>query len=103
MNIDALFSCAKESDVHYVLPGTLYLRGKTRPYFFNFIQQDFPHLFEKLSELYKTGGAGKEYKNELYAVLNPLRDKYGLSKSYTPQMKEKLPTSQEKWEQLKFF
>lgn len=102
-NIDSLFSCAKESGVHYVLPGTLYLRGKTRQYFFNFIQHDFPHLFEKLSALYKTGGADKKYKNELYAMLNPLRDKYSLSKSYTSTMKEKLQQPQNQYEQLTFF
>jgi DNA repair photolyase len=102
-NIDALFSCAKESDVHYVLPGTLYLRGKTRPYFFNFIKKNFPHLFEKLSALYKTGGANKEYKNQLYAMLNPLRDKYSLSRSYTAPMKEKLHKSPKQCEQLSLF
>jgi len=89
-NIDSLFNNAKKSNVHYVLPGTLYLRGKTRSVFFDFIKQQFPHLYENLSALYKTGGAPVEYKNELYKMVNMLRDQYGLSASYSEPMKEKM-------------
>lgn len=89
-NFDLLFSRAKDSNVHYVLPGTLYLRGKTRSVFFNFINKEVPHLYNDLATLYKTGGADKEYKNDLYKMVNELRDKYELSSSYTKPMKEKL-------------
>lgn len=44
-NIDVLFNMAKDSEVHYVLPGTLYLRGKTRIVFFDFIKKEFPYLY----------------------------------------------------------
>lgn len=100
-NIDSLFSMAKESDVHYVLPGTLYLRGQTRDVFFNFIKEEFPHLYDNLKRLYKTGGADKEYKNKLYQMVNSLRDKYSLSSSYTKPMKEKL--NQTEYSQLSVF
>lgn len=89
-NIDSLFNMAKDSDVHYVLPGTLYLRGKTRTVFFDFIKKEFPRLYNDLLELYKTGGADKEYKNNLYKTVNELRDKYSLSSIYSKPMKEKL-------------
>lgn len=89
-NFDLLFSRAKDSNVHYVLPGTLYLRGKTRTVFFEFIKKEIPHLYNDLAALYKTGGADKEYKNALYKMVNELRDKYELSSSYTKPMKEKL-------------
>lgn len=89
-NIESLFAQAKDAGVYYVLPGCLYLRGKTRPYFFNFIQSVFPGLYEELSNLYKTGGAGKNYKNELYGRVNFLRNKYGLSNSYSAPIKAKL-------------
>lgn len=100
-NIDTLFACAKDSNVHYVLPGTLYLRGQTRKAFFDFVQQSFPELYQKLLVLYKTGGADKAYKNNLYAMVNPLREKYSLSNSYSKPMKEKLSQSIE--EQLTLF
>ncbi len=51
-NINSLFRHAKECNVHYVLPGTLYLRGITRGVFFDFVKKEFPELFDKLSILY---------------------------------------------------
>lgn len=89
-NIDSLFRMAKESNVHYVLPGTLNLRGKTRTVFFDFIKREFPNLMNDLLALYKTGGVDKEYKEALYQRVNQLRDQYGLSSSYTKPIKEKL-------------
>ncbi|NDV68733.1 radical SAM protein [Dysgonomonas sp. 25] len=89
-NIDSLFACAKDSNVHYALPGTLYLRGKTRPYFLEFIKTDYPQIYEQMCELYKKGGAGKEYKDVLYERVNRLRKKYNLSGSYTIAIKEKM-------------
>ena len=89
-NIDALYSNAADCDVDYVLPGVLYLRGKTRGVFFDFVRQELPHFYEPLQALYKTGGAGKEYKDKLYITVNELKDKYNLSSSYSKPMKEKL-------------
>jgi len=89
-NLEALCIGARESVVHYMLPGTLYLRGETRKVFFDFIQENYPELFPPLQSMYKTGGAGKEYKDSLYRVVNELRKKYGISSSYTRTMKEKM-------------
>lgn len=89
-SLNSLFEQAKTADVHYVLPGTLYLRGKTRPYFFRFIQEVYPDLYEPLQILYKKGGADKAYKDKLYERVNRLRNKYGLSASYSAQIKHKL-------------
>ncbi|QHQ63419.1 radical SAM protein [Anaerocolumna sedimenticola] len=89
-NIDALYSNAKDCNVSYVLPGVRYLRGKTRATFFEFIKQDFPGLYELLQALYKTGGTGADYKNELYKMVNELKEKYKLSSSYSKPMKEKM-------------
>ncbi len=89
-NFDRLFQQAAECQVHYVLPGTLYLRGNTRSYFFDFVSDKFPHLYDPLKALYKTGGADKSYKAALYPMVNGLREKYGLSSSYMAPMREKL-------------
>lgn len=89
-NFDTMFSMAKDCNVDYVLPGTLYLRGKTRSVFMDFVKTDFPLIFEKFQALYKKGGADKGYKNNLYIMVNSLRDKYRLSKSYMKPMREKL-------------
>jgi DNA repair photolyase len=89
-NLEALCANAKESGVHYLLPGVLYLRGATRKVFFYFIQQSYPELYPRLQALYKTGGADKAYKERLYLSLNELRDRYGISASYSKPMKEKM-------------
>jgi len=90
-NLQELCRRANEIKVDYLLPGTLYLRGNTRPRFFDFIQNEYPSLTEKFRVLYKTGSTGKPYKEEMYKVLNSLRDKYTLSGSYMKSMKEKMP------------
>lgn len=100
-NVDSLYSYASDSKVSYVLPGTLYLRGKTRGTFFDFIKCNYPHLYEPLKQLYQTGGAPKEYKNELYTMVNSLKTKYALSSSYSAPMKEKL--KKEEYTQLSLF
>ncbi len=89
-NVEALYAYAKDCRVSYVLPGTLYLRGKTRPVFFDFIQSEFPSIYEPLRDLYKKGGAGREYKDRLYATVNEMKKRYGLSGSYSAPMKEKM-------------
>lgn len=89
-NVEGLYFAAKDSRVGYVLPGTLYLRGKTRGAFFEFIQKEYPGLLNPLLELYKTGGVGKEYKDGLYKMVNALKEKYQLSGSYSALMKEKM-------------
>lgn len=89
-NVDELYHMAKESQVGYVLPGTLYLRGKSRNVFFDFISRKYPDLYQPLQALYQTGGAPKAYKNQLYQMVNELKETYGLSGSYSKLMKEKL-------------
>ncbi len=92
-NLEGLCAEAKNSNVHYMLPGVLYLRGKTRKIFFDFIQNEYPDKYDDLKILYRTGGADKVYKEKLYnEIVNPLRLKYGISNSYIKPMKEKLHT-----------
>lgn len=90
-NFDQLCSEAKEANVHYMLPGVLYLKGAARNVFFNFVNKEYPEKYNKLKELYKKGGADKSYKERLYQeIVNPLREKYGISNSYTKPMREKM-------------
>ncbi len=98
-NIDRLFAAAADSGVDYLLPGVLYLRGKTRQAFFDFLADEFPLLVEPYKLLYKKGGAGPAYKENLYKMVNNLREKHGLSRSYMKPMREKL--NQHKLEQLR--
>jgi DNA repair photolyase len=98
--LENLYYQAKDSGVHYVLPGTMYLRGKTTPYFFEFIKKEYPSIFIQIKNLYKNGGAGTEYKTELYKRLNLIRDKYGLTGNYSILIKEKMPKEPDLFSQL---
>lgn len=89
-NMSSLCINAHEANVHYMLPGTLYLRGKTRKSFFDFTQSHFPDKHIELMALYKKGGANIEYKDDLYKMVNELRARYQLSNSYSKPMKEKM-------------
>ncbi len=89
-NIEALCVNARDCGAHYMLPGVLYLRGDTRKVFFDFIQRDYPQLYPQLQALYKTGGADKAYKDQLYLMVNELRGRFGISSSYSKPMKEKM-------------
>ncbi len=93
-NFDQMFFQARDCGVDYVLPGALYLRGKTRSQFLDFVEEEFPHIFYDFKALYKKGGAGKEYKEQLYKMVNALRDKYQLSRSYMKPMRERLNPNQ---------
>jgi len=50
---------------------------------------EFPALHDKYRRLYRIGGADKGYKNKQYSRVNRLREKYGLSGSYSKAIKEK--------------
>lgn len=89
-NMEALCAHAKDSNVHYMLPGMMYLRGQTRKYFFEFIRETYPHLEQPLLDLYKKGGADPSYKTQFYKMLNEIREKYQIPSSYMAPMKEKL-------------
>jgi len=89
-NMESICINGREANVHYMLPGTLYLRGKTRNVFFDFIKNKYPHLYDDFKIEYKSGGASKVYKDNLYKMVNKLRNQYGLSGCYTKPMKEKM-------------
>ena len=89
-NINALFSCAKDCGVDYVIPAVLNLRGRTRQVFFDFLRSEYPELCKPFAELYKTGGASKDYTYKLYSTVNELRTKYGLSTNYRALMDTRL-------------
>lgn len=89
-NLESILNSAAQVKVDYALPGTLYLRGATRKCFFDFIENKMPDKLSSLKSLYKTGGAGEEYKNQLYITVNQLRDYYELSSSYMKPMRDRL-------------
>ncbi len=74
----------------YVLPGTLYLRGKTKPHFLNFIKNYNLDIYNKINDLYKKGSASVEYKNELYSKVNEIKNRYNVTSNYMTVMRSKI-------------
>lgn len=89
-NIDEIYRSASEIKADYVLPGTLYLRGKTKSYFLNFVKNYDNEVFNKVRDLYIKGSASIEYKNNLYKMVNEIKNKYNVSSNYMKPLKEKL-------------
>ena len=81
-NIEELYANAAECEVDYLVRGVMYLRGKTRGVFFDFIRREYPELLEKLTLLYRNTNLRNEYKSSLYLMMNQLKSKYRLSGNY---------------------
>jgi len=77
-NIEAIYQLAYQIGLDYIVPGTLYLRGKTKPYFLDKIKEyDYP-LYQKIKKLYSKGHCDKEYKKLIFQRLQQIQKKYPL-------------------------
>ena len=105
-NVEALYAHAAQSEVDYVVRGVMYLRGKTRGVFFDFIRREYPELLEKLTLLYRNTNLRNEYKSSLYLMMNQLKSKYRLSGNYMNPIRKgdikKEEIEQEEYKQLSF-
>lgn len=88
-NLEQIYKLASKASADYVLPGTLYLRGKTKNYFMNAIETFHIERYEKIKELYKKGSATKEYKMGLYQYIHELEKKYNVTSNYMKIIMEK--------------
>lgn len=77
-NIEAIYRLAYQIGLDYIVPGTLYLRGKTKYHFLNHIKQYNEQLYKKLKNLYPQGSCHKEYKNTIFQKFNQIQEKYPL-------------------------
>lgn len=81
-NLHYLLSNAKQARVDYVLPGFLYLRGVTRPHFFNYLHQAHPDKEKAIKELFYNREKYSIYKKEFYRMFHALLQEYGLTTNY---------------------
>lgn len=85
-NLETIYHLASDINVDYVLPGTMYLRGKTRTHFFNVLKSKDIDLYYQLYDLYKRP-LSKDYKTSLYARINTYKQKYHVTSNYTQFIK----------------
>lgn len=88
-NLEQIYKLASKIKVDYVLPGTLYLRGKTRKYFMDSIKEFNENRYQKIKALYQKGSAGNEYKKGLYDFIHSLEREYHVSSNYMKAIHEK--------------
>jgi len=77
-NLDGLFMQAGECGACYVITEVLNLRGQTRKVFFEFVKNKLPHLYGKISALYKNSFVDKEFRAQFKEKSKQLRIKYPL-------------------------
>lgn len=90
-NLNAIFKMAEKCQVDYMIMSMLNLRGSTRKYFFNFLQNQYPQYYSKIWTLYHNKDLKKQYKIKLYELLNTLSKEYHICTNYhkyVPQNKE---------------
>ena len=88
-NLDTIYHLAGDIGVDYVLPGTLYLRGKTRTTFFNALKNKDIDLYYTLLDVYKQR-LSTEYKTALYTRINAYKKKYNVTSNYSQNISNHL-------------
>lgn len=100
-NLEGIYRRASEINATYVLPGTLYLRGKTRDVFFDMVDSNFKDLKPQLTTLYSYNFDRKPYKANLYTRINTFQKMYNLTSNYKKLVVDKALPKQA--EQLSLF
>lgn len=96
-NLELLYKTAKEIGVDYVLPGTLYLKGTTKPYFMNAIHKEFPLTSPHIKYLYRSGKLEDNCKKRIYKQVANLEKKYSISRNYNLQIEMKLKSPEDRY------
>lgn len=98
-NLETIYKMAEDIHADYVLPGILYLRGNTRYQFFQMIDTCYPHLKNKLMNMYNNDR--RIYKQSLYRMINELKVTYHANHNYMKPLNDKIKET--KIEQLTLF
>lgn len=77
-NMKAIYELADKIHLDYVLPGIMYLRGKTKPCFLDHIKKYDYEVYLKTKSLYAKGSCDKEYKKLIYQRVNKVKKEHTL-------------------------
>lgn len=89
-NLKEIYRISGKIKVDYVLPGTLYLKGKTKPYFLNFVRNYDINIYNKINNLYEKNSDRHNYKDGLYRVIDKFKKEFNVSSNYMKVLKEKI-------------
>jgi DNA repair photolyase len=74
-NLESIFGLAKKNGAKFIFPSALNLRGNTKKVFFDYMEELFPSLVEKIKPLYGGSYADKGYLETLRKKIGFLRKK----------------------------
>lgn len=77
-NLKAIYELADQIHLDYIVPGILYLRGKTKKAFLTEIQKQDQKLYQKIKNLYPKGRCLSTYKSQIYHNIHHIRHLYKL-------------------------
>ncbi len=78
-NLDLIYSEASRVSAEHIRPNVLYLIGKTRTNFLNFLNTYDHQIYEKIKSLYRTDYPSQRYLKEFNLKINSLKTKYNVS------------------------
>ncbi len=77
-NLDLIYSEALRVSAEHIRPNVLYLIGKTRINFFNFLSVYDQQVYKKIKNLYRTDYPSQKYLKEFNLKINSLKNKYNV-------------------------
>ncbi len=97
-NLRGIFELAKRLKLDYIIASPLNLRGKTRNFFYQFLEERFVDRASLLKELFENRGKEKDYKRKLFKLLRDLYREYQVSSNY----RKFLPKEKKEIKQISF-
>ena len=77
-NLDSIYSEASKVSTEHIRPNVLYLIGKTKTNFLNFLRTYDYQIYEKIKNLYRTDYPSQQYMKELNLKINSLKNKHNI-------------------------
>lgn len=89
-NLKEIYRLAKKVNANYILPGTLYLRGKTRQNFLDFFRKNYPQFYPSLQKIYNNKEVKLEFKKKFHTIIHDLEKEYGITSNYKKEIEQKI-------------
>ncbi len=102
-NLQSLYDAAREMGASYVLPSLLNLKGPTKIYFFDFIRETFPAVYQRLFHLYQDKEQWKHYRESTYGMVRQLDPKNSLRYRGAKMLQRRKENSVEQYKQISLF
>lgn len=77
-NLEAVIKAAADHGADYLAPNVLHLKPGSREWFMPFVREAYPHLNPLYERLYRGPYAPDRYTEQVLAVVDGLRRRYGL-------------------------